>query len=86
MTGRRRHKRLSANNAQGILRLSTDVVIQASSDHEVIAVCSQGYAVGERLVIEMVADRTKRAVTVADSRPVIVDGCVQHKVRLIFAE
>lgn len=78
--------RLSTTNAEGVLRLTSDVVIQSQSDEDIVALCHEGYAVGERLIIDLVPSRVRRTVEVVLSRPVMVDGCVQHQVRLIFTD
>lgn len=78
--------RLSTTNAEGVLRLTSDVVIQSSSDQEMVVLSHGPYSVGERLTVDLVATRSRRSVQVADSRPVMIDGCVQHQVRLTFTD
>jgi hypothetical protein len=86
MTGRRRYPRLQTTNTDGVIRMTTDVVIQDCADTEVVVLSHSAFSLGERLRIEIVATKVGRMAEVAESRPVMVDGSVHHRLRLTFVD
>jgi hypothetical protein len=79
MAGRRRHTRFA--NAEGVLRLLADVSMQRGSAHEFVAIGNEAALPGELVTIHSADARDVRA-RVVDSRPVMIDGSVRHRVRL----
>ena len=85
MFGRRSHSRFTITpSSQGSLRVLRDVVVQPSSGPEVIAISREPGIVGEQLSVEVIAQDQSQSheVQVAESRPIIVDGAVRHRLRL----
>ena len=89
MPDRRYDKRYRLTEpADGGLTLFPDVVVQQRSDHEWIALSREAALTGETLVLDVVLGdgigeiRQRFPVRVIDSRPIIVDGAVRHRIRL----
>jgi hypothetical protein len=85
MFGRRSHQRFSISpSTEGVLRVVQDVILQAPSDDELIAVGRRAGVVGDRVTVEL-ANADSPAVIdtrVVESRPMIFDGAVRHQLRL----
>jgi hypothetical protein len=86
---RRRDRRFRLTEpASGAVRVFLDVVIQANGEDEWLAVSRQSVRTGELLMLDVVGDddaaqRSKPiSVCVIDSRPIILDGAVHHRLRL----
>ena len=87
---RRRDKRFRfAEPADGALRVFPDVVVQQGSDDEWIGISRQPAVAGETLVLDVLQFdevegeiRRRLPVCVIESRPVIVDGDMRHRIRL----
>jgi hypothetical protein len=85
MSGRRSHARYTVTPAsEGLLRVLRDVMLQSSQDDEIIAISREPGVVGEQLQVEMFDEgaSTHRAARIADSRPVVIDGALRHRLRL----
>ena len=85
MSGRRSHPRFAvATPWHGAIRILRDVVVNRTGDDELLAVSNAAAVVGEVLSLELMgAGQTAMVkVRVLDSRPVIIDGTVRHRVRL----
>jgi hypothetical protein len=85
MSGRRSHPRFAvATPWNGAIRILRDVVVNRTGDDELLAVSNAAAVVGEVLSLELMgAGQTAMVkVRVLDSRPVIIDGTVRHRVRL----
>ena len=85
MSGRRSHPRFAvATPWHGAIRILRDVVVNRTGDDELLAVSNAAAVVGEVLSLELMgAGQTAMLkVRVLDSRPVIIDGTVRHRVRL----
>ena len=85
MLGRRSHERLILSEpAEGTLRVCHDVILLESGEGELLALGRQPGIVGEVLSVDaadaMLAPGSP--VRVMDSRPVIVEGSIRHRVRL----
>jgi hypothetical protein len=86
MFGRRSHARLSLTTAwEGVLRVLRDVmVVQRAGRGEFVAISREPAVVGEALTLDLTADDTEVSVPVRvqDTRPVMVDGAVRHRLVL----
>ena len=85
MSGRRSHPRFAVVTPwHGALRILRDVVVNRTGDDELLAVSNAAAVVGEVLSLELMGAGQSAMVKVCvrDSRPVIIDGTVRHRVRL----
>lgn len=85
MSGRRSHPRVAVSPAtQGSLRLLRDVVVQRVEEREVVAISRDPGTKGEALVLEVSTglEVERLQCRVIDSAPLIVDGCLRHRLRL----
>ena len=85
MSGRRSHPRFAvANPWNGAIRILRDVVINRTGEDELLAVSNAAAVVGELLSLEVMGAGQSAVVKVRvlDSRPVIIDGTVRHRIRL----
>jgi hypothetical protein len=89
MSGRRSHPRFAvASPWSGSIRILRDVVIDRTERDELLAVSNAAAVVGEVLSLDLIGGGQNVAikVRVIDSRPVIIDGTVRHRVRLALPE
>ena len=85
MFGRRSHTRFTVTPpVKGVLRVLSDVVVQASEDGDVTAIAREAGIIGEHLTMELVGSEENIGVLVrvTESRPVIIDGAVRYRLRL----
>ena len=85
MSGRRSHPRFVVTNPWGgVIKILRDVVVNRVDRDELLAVSNAAAIVGETLSLDLIGDGQALAVKVRviDSRPVIIDGTVRHRVRL----
>jgi hypothetical protein len=90
VTDRRRDKRFSLTEpADGSLRVFPDVVVQKDGDGEWTGISRLPVAPGETFVLDVVQIdpvegevRRRVPVCVIESRPVLVDGELCHRIRL----
>jgi hypothetical protein len=85
MLGRRSHTRFNlTRSAEGALRVLRDVIVQRMQNDEWIAISREPGMAGEIVTLDLgLAESPLRfTVRVLESRPVIVDGGVQHRLRL----
>ncbi len=85
MSGRRSHVRFAVNpSPEGMLRVVRDVAVRCEGTGEMVAVSQEPGVLDERLVLEVPeADgASSLRVQVVESRPIIVDGSVRHRIRL----
>jgi hypothetical protein len=85
MSGRRSHPRFAvASPWEGSLRVLKDVVIQRSQPEELLAISHTAGVLGEEMTLDLIGSGQTLAlrVNVVESRPVIVDGSVRHRIRL----
>ena len=89
MSGRRSHPRFAvANPWSGAIRILRDVVIDRTERDELLAVSNAAAVIGEVLSLDLIGGGQNVAmkVRVIDSRPVIIDGTVRHRVRLALPD
>jgi hypothetical protein len=85
MSGRRSHSRfVVANPWDGAVRVLRDVVVDRTDRNELLAVSHVPGIAGEEMTLDLIGGGVVLAlqVKVIESRPVIVDGSVRHRVRL----
>lgn len=85
MSGRRSHPRFAvATPWDGAMRVLRDVVIQRSEGGELEAVSHQPAIAGEEMTLDVVGggETIGLKVRVLDSRPMILNGSVRHRIRL----
>ena len=90
MADRRRDKRFKlTERTEGALKLFPDVVVQQDGPDEWTGISRQPAVAGEMLVLDVVQfDEVegeiyrRLPVCVVESRPVIVDGDMRHRIRL----
>jgi hypothetical protein len=85
MSGRRSHPRFTVSDPWvGTMRVLRDVIVDRSSTEELLAVSHVPGIVGERMSLDLLGDgeSLRLTVEVIESRPLIVDGAVRHRIRL----
>ena len=90
MTDRRRDKRFRLSEpAVGALTLFPDFLVQEGGDDEWIGMSRQPAVAGEMLVLDVLQSDAvegeiwrRLPVCVIESRPLIVDGDMRHRIRL----
>jgi hypothetical protein len=85
MSGRRSHSRfVVANPWDGAVRVLRDVVVDRTDRNELLAVSHVPGIAGEEMTLDLIGGDVVLAlqVKVIESRPVIVDGSVRHRIRL----
>ena len=87
--GRRRHERFApAQPWDGALKVLRDVIVQEDSGGGLIAIGQTPGVIGEQMTLDVsgAGDVVTLKVRVQESRPVILDGHVRHRVRLEVLE
>ena len=87
MSGRRGHQRLTITGpTSGAVRVLRDVVIERMQHHELVIISQTPAAVGEEMFLELFSgnDCIALEVRVLDSRPVVVNGSIRHRLRLLM--
>jgi hypothetical protein len=85
MSGRRSHPRFAvATPWDGAMRVLRDVFIQRTEGDELQAVSHVAGIAGEEMTLDLMGagETVGLKVRVIDSRPVMVDGAVRHRLRL----
>ena len=85
MFGRRSHARFTVTpSVKGVLRVLKDVVVQATQGEDVIAIAGEAGIIGEHLTMELIGrdENIGVLVRVTESRPVMIDGAVRHRLCL----
>jgi hypothetical protein len=83
--GRRSYARFSIEpSGHGVLRVLRDVIIQEIGSDELVAIGREAAAVGEALTVELATldGGSPLSVRVVESRPLVVDGTLRHRLRL----
>ena len=89
MSGRRSHSRfVVAAPWDGALRVLRDVVVDRISREELLAVSHAPGVAGEEMSLDLMGSGMTLAlrVRVVESRPVILEGSVRHRIRLELVE
>lgn len=88
MLGRRLYHRHLVADAKGTLYVPSDVTVQRQGDKELIATSDEAHVQGEKLAIELVngTSRERVYVRVEESCPILMDGSIRHRLRLIPCE
>ena len=85
MSGRRSHPRFAvATPWDGAMRVLRDVVVDRVSREELLVISQAPAIAGEEMTLDLVgAGATMELrVRVIESRPVIIEGTVRHRIRL----
>jgi hypothetical protein len=85
MAGRRSHPRFAVESPwNGSLRILRDVAVHRSRHGELEAVSHAAAIAGETMTLNLTAAGRSIGlkVRVIDSRPVMIDGAVRHRIRL----
>jgi hypothetical protein len=66
------------------MRVLKDVVIQRTDREELLAISHAAGVIGEEMTLDLMGSGETLAlkVNVVESRPVIIDGSVRHRIRL----
>jgi hypothetical protein len=89
MSGRRRHERFApAQPWDGAMQVLKDVIVQRDGDAGLVAIGQAPGVVGEQLTLDLAGGGhvVTCRVRVEESRPVILDGSVRHRIRLGILE
>jgi hypothetical protein len=80
MLGRRSHSRISLEpDADGVLSLARDISVRTNGDGQLVAISRDAAAVGERVRVLLADDEVTLVAEVIESKPVICDGAVRHR-------
>jgi hypothetical protein len=85
MIGRRSHPRFSLGQAwSGAVRVLRDVTVCRTAEAELLAVSQAPGVIGEQMTLALIASvgSLTLRVQVLESRPVIMDSALRHRVRL----
>lgn len=85
MSGRRRHERFApAQPWDGALKVLRDVIVQEDRTGGLVAIGQAPGVIGEQMTLDLAGAGyvVTFKVRVQESRPVILDGNVRHRVRL----
>jgi hypothetical protein len=85
MSGRRSHPRFAvATPWDGAMRVLRDVVVDRVNREELLVISQAPAIAGEGMSLDLVGAGTtiELRVRVIESRPVIIDGAVRHRIRL----
>ena len=87
MSGRRRHPRHVISNCQGALRVLRVVTVRHSDDGDLVAISDEPRTCGEVLTVELMnGTRVRARVRVTESRLMVENGSIRHRVRLMPIE
>lgn len=88
MFGRRSHQRFTISpSPQGTLRILRDVLLERTAGGEIVVIGRHAGVVGARLKIEVAgAANPSVVVQVVESRPVVSEGTVRHRLTLLPAD
>ena len=89
MSGRRSHPRFAvACPWEGSLKVLKDGVVQRAQREELLAISHAAGVLGEEMTLDLIGSGQTLAlkVQVVESRPVIIDGSVRHRIRLRLLE
>jgi hypothetical protein len=83
MLGRRSYARVAiVDGAEGVLRLTRDVVLSECTQGEWIATSREPGVIGETVVVGALQEGAMHVARVIESRPIMTDGAVRHRLWL----
>lgn len=85
MAGRRSHPRFAvATPWDGAMRVLRDVILHRTGPAELMAVSQTPGLIGEEMTLDVIGGGSSVGlkVKVVDSRPLMMDGAVRHRIRL----
>lgn len=83
MLGRRSHARVSIESGgEGVLRLTRDVSVRVKGEDQLVAISRDAGAIGERVRVVLLDEQMDIAAEVIESKPVMCDGAVRHRLLL----
>jgi hypothetical protein len=83
MLGRRSYARVAlVDGAEGVLRLTRDVVLSERTQGEWVATSREPGVLGETVVVELLGEGATHVAAVVESRPIVTDGAVRHRLWL----
>jgi hypothetical protein len=83
MLGRRSYARVTiAEGAEGVLRLARDIGVSERKDGNWIATSREAGILGETVVVDVLGEGITVAATIIDSKPILTDGAVRHRLWL----
>lgn len=85
MLGRRMYHRHVVSNSTGTLHVLSEVTVQHYEKNQLIATADEAHLPGELLAIEVVGSpaASRTHVRVLESCPILVDGSIRHRLRLV---
>ena len=89
MSGRRKHERFAPVQPwEGELRVLRDVIVHEAGPSEIVAVAHMPGVIGEVMMVDLAGGGyvASARVRVVESRPVILEGQVRHRVRLAVVD
>ena len=89
MSGRRKHERFAPGQPwDGTIKVLRDVIVQREPGGSLVAIGQVPGVIGEQLILDLAGGghRVTCRVQVRESRPVIVDGSVRHRIQLDVLE
>lgn len=88
-SGRRSHPRFAVSDPwAGTMRVLRDVIVDRSNAEELLAVSHVPGIAGETMSLDLLGagESLRLTVRVIESRPLIVDGSVRHRIRLALVD
>jgi hypothetical protein len=84
MLGRRSHARVSleTTGAEGVLSVARDIWVRVNGDGLLIAISRDAAAIGERVRVFLTDDDVQVLADVIESKPIVCDGTVRHRLLL----
>ena len=83
MLGRRSYARVTiVEGAEGVLRLARDIGVSEREDGDWIATSREAGVLGETVVVDVLGEGITVAARIIDSKPILTDGAVRHRLRL----
>jgi hypothetical protein len=83
MLGRRSYARVMiADGAEGVLRLARDIGLHERHDGDWTAISREAGVLGEVVLVAIVDDGVAVPARVVESRPIVTDGAVRHRLWL----
>jgi hypothetical protein len=85
MSGRRSHPRFAvAEPWDGTMRVLRDVIVDRRATDELVAVSHAPAVLGEQMALDLLGggESLRLRVQVIESRPLVLDGAVRHRLRL----